>query len=110
MLLFGAASFNHIQMPEVIQSQADFHIASLGQYGIEDVSATDSSTAGNEFIAIIAIDDDAVVDLTLARGGTTSITNVTLTQNVIYVLPITSFTVDSGRVWGYLGQPFVSAS
>jgi len=66
----------------------------LARYGVTYVDDTDAHTG--DWLGVLAINDNAVAAELQLTGAT--LTDVTLTQDVPYTLPITSITLTSGEI------------
>lgn len=83
---------------ETIVKEGNFYQSATGDYGFRLLSGGDSSTAGESFRSIQALEDSVVTTTTLAGDALTS---VTLTEGMVVFGKFDSVAVASGKVLAY---------
>jgi len=83
---------------ETIVKEGNFYQSATGDYGFRLLSGGDSSTAGESFRSIQAL-EDSVVTTTTTVGD--ALTSVTLTEGTIIFGKFDSAAVASGKVIAY---------
>jgi hypothetical protein len=83
---------------ETIVKEGNFYQSATGDYGFRLLSGGDSSTAGESFRSIQALQDSVVTTTTLAGDALTS---VTLTEGMVVFGKFDSVAVASGKVLAY---------
>ncbi len=83
---------------ETIVKEGNFYQSATGDYGFRLLSGGDSSTAGESFRSIQALEDSVVTTTTLAGDALTS---VALTEGMVVFGKFDSVAVASGKVLAY---------